>query len=54
MALFTTYQVKRELEVAAPILAVIVVAMAVEDAIEQQSLKPLTDLAGDLMEGIFG
>jgi hypothetical protein len=53
MALFTTYQIKRELDALAPILAVIVVALAVDEAIEQQSLKPLTDLAGDLMEGIF-
>jgi hypothetical protein len=52
MALFTTYQVKRELDALAPFLAFIVVAMAVEEAIATESLKPVKDLIGDFFQGM--
>jgi hypothetical protein len=52
MALFTTYQVKREIDALAPVLVFIVVAMAVEESIAAESLKPVKDLIGDFLEGM--
>jgi hypothetical protein len=46
--LFNPYEVKRKLDGAAPILALILLSMAVDEALEQESLKPLTDLAADI------
>jgi hypothetical protein len=52
MALFTTYQVKRELDAVAPFLAFVVLAMAVEEAIATESLEPVMNLIGDFLEGM--
>jgi len=48
MILFNPYEVKRKLEIAAPILGLILLGMAVDEALEQESLKPITDLVGDI------
>ena len=52
MALFTTYQVKRELDAMAPFFAFIVMAMAVEEAIANDSLEPIMKLIGGFLEGM--
>ena len=52
MALFTTYQVKREFDAAAPFLAFVVLAMAVEESIATESLEPVMNLIGDFLEGM--
>ena len=54
MALFNPYLVRREIDNAAPFLLCVLLAMAVDEAIDQESLKPVTKLTTDLLEGIFG
>ena len=48
MILFNPYEVKRKLDGAALILGLILLSMAVDEALEQESLKPVTDLARDI------
>ncbi len=48
MILFNPYEVKRKLDGAAPILGLILLSMAVDEALEQESLKPIADLARDI------
>ena len=48
MILFNPYEVKRKLDCAALILGLILLGMAVDEALEQESLKPITDLVGDI------
>ena len=48
MILFNPYEVKRKLDEAAPIFALILLAMAVDEALEQESMKPITDLFGEV------
>lgn len=53
MILFNPYEVKSKLEGAAPILLIALFALALEEAKEQESSKPLTDLIGDLLGPLF-
>ena len=48
MILFNPYEVKRKLDGAALILGLILLGMAVDEALEQESLKPITDLVSDV------
>ena len=52
MVWFNSYQFKRELDAVAPVLAVVVLAMAVEEAIETESMEPVMNLIGDFFEGM--
>ena len=48
MILFIPYEVKQKLDGAALILGLILLSMAVDEALEQESMKPITDLVGDI------
>lgn len=48
MILFNPYEMKRKLDGFALIFGLVLLGMAVDEALEQESMKPITDLFGEV------